>query len=107
MKHHDTPLTGPQTAQSAADTVIAPPTHALVPQRTLSATSGGGTVYVIAPRFQQRHQAVCTCGWSGRRRRILRSLTANDAHFHALESGCAPARPLVHTALPNVAGEAS
>lgn len=107
MKRHDTPPTGPQTPFPDAGAVIIPLPRDSAALRPLSAAPGRGTVYVIAPLRQQRRQAVCTCGWTGPRRRILRSLTATDAHIHTVESGCTPARPLVHFALPTVTGEAS
>ena len=47
---------------------------------------------LIAPLLRQ--QAVCTCGWRGRRR-LLRSFAVHDAHRHASRDDCHPAVPLV------------
>lgn len=49
-------------------------------------------IYVAAPAWRKR-QAVCSCGWRGRRR-LLQGCAVTDAHLHAAELGCQPAVPL-------------
>jgi len=104
MKRPDTALTGPQTAISASAAVTVPVADATTAHRDLSGQAGGGTVFVAAPRNQQRRQALCTCGWAGPSRLILRAIATTDAHIHARQEGCKPAWPLIRFGLSNVSG---
>jgi hypothetical protein len=63
------------------------------PHRRAAALPVRGIVRVlIAPL--PRQQALCTCGWRGRRR-LLCSFAVVDALLHAGRIGCHPAVPLV------------
>ena len=53
---------------------------------------GQGIVHVLTPR-RYRRQAVCTCGYTGKRR-MWRSIAVLDALTHASSCGCAVAVPL-------------
>lgn len=94
----------------------APPTHAHDPavatnpeSRAVSAPlnaaagdhrAGPCVVYVVAPPRQRGRTALCTCGWIGRHRSVLRTLAVHDAWTHAAHTGCHPSSPLVVAALP-------
>ena len=56
------------------------------------ATAPGQGIVHTARRY--RHQALCTCGYTGKRR-LWRSIAVLDALEHASSCGCAPAVPLV------------
>lgn len=56
---------------------------------------GQGIVYVLTARGYRRH-AVCTCGYTCKRRR-WRCIAVHDALAHAASGGCTPAVPLVTT----------
>lgn len=53
-----------------------------------------GNVRVVVGRWH-RHRSVCTCGWRGRRQRVLRALIVLDALEHVCKGGCHPEVPLV------------
>ena len=53
---------------------------------------GQGIVHVLTAR-RYRRQAVCTCGYTGKRR-MWRSIAVLDALTHASSCGCAVAVPL-------------
>jgi hypothetical protein len=52
-----------------------------------------GVVAVRHPGFANS-TAVCSCGWSGRRRHLM-AAAEQDAWVHAMHSGCAVSNPLV------------
>jgi hypothetical protein len=54
---------------------------------------GQGIVHVHTAR-RYRHQALCTCGYTGKRR-LWRSIAVLDALEHASSCGWAPAVPLI------------
>jgi hypothetical protein len=59
-----------------------------------------GVVCVVAPPRRRGRAAVCTCGWSGRQRSVVRALAVEDAWTHAALTGCHPSVPLVVPTLP-------
>lgn len=59
----------------------------------LAQTETPAVVRALVSRF--RRQARCSCGWAGRRRRLLRSLSVLEALTHAARQGCRSASPLV------------
>ena len=56
--------------------------------------TGLGTVYVLS-RGWGHSTAGCSCGWSGRRRR-LKAAAEQDAWAHSAHHGCAVSVPLVN-----------
>ena len=61
---------------------------------TQTVQPGDGVVYVSAAT-PLADQAVCTCGWEGRRRALCPTIAVTDALIHACRTGCQPAYPLV------------
>ncbi|GAA2565672.1 hypothetical protein [Mycolicibacterium diernhoferi] len=56
--------------------------------------TGPGTAYVLNCGWGDS-TAGCTCGWSGRRRR-LKAAAEQDAWAHSARHGCAVSVPLVN-----------
>ncbi len=56
------------------------------------ASAEAPTTWVEAGGF--RHQARCTCAWTGPKRTFFRTLAPLDALIHAARAGCVPAAPI-------------